>query len=225
MLGSLYRRLADLLPADHLRQAGHGVVRSQRRRTDARGADGRRSCGDGRRRVRASCDPRHLRGRPDEHALRRDLPGTDSWPHPARHHGPVLDERPTTRPATRKRSPSCIGYLDDGWGTGVSAEVFAQSLADDAGGARRVRPDGTGRRKSPDDPGRARQRRAQRRSACCPGDLGPDAGHPHARRSHGPDRATAAGWPRTSPGDGSSRWTASTSGSIVERWPTRSRRS
>ena len=58
-----------------LRPARLRALRSGGRRADARGAHGRRARGDGRRGLGAGGPVRDLRGRADEHPLRRHLPG------------------------------------------------------------------------------------------------------------------------------------------------------
>ena len=118
---------ADPLRAgDHLRPARLGPVRPALRRAHARGADGRRAGGDGRRRLRERRDLRHARGRPDGRAVRRHLPG----PHRARWSSTPRSPAPPGRPATSGPGPprsatrtwtSCVEHWGEGWVAGCVA--------------------------------------------------------------------------------------------------------
>ena len=81
-------------PCDGVRQTGRRALRSGVRGPApvARGPDGRRARRDGRRRLRAHGGARRVRGRPDGHAVRRDVPRAHDRADRVRHQR-VLEQR------------------------------------------------------------------------------------------------------------------------------------
>ena len=100
-----------VLPADPVRQAGDRPVRpgTDRRVADARGADGRRPCRDGRRRVGAGRAARALGGRQHVRPVRGDLPRAHHGARPRRQlrqAAPFARTTPGRRPSRSVRARS-----------------------------------------------------------------------------------------------------------------------
>ena len=112
-----------LRPGDLLRQAGVRRLRpgAARRPAHARAVDGRRAHRDGCSRLGAGRADRRRRGRPDGHAVRRDLSGAHPRAGAGQHVRPDASVATTIRSGCRRRPRSSSSALGDRRGDGRRA--------------------------------------------------------------------------------------------------------